>query len=378
MGQTAQTVVTDISDHPIARKRTGKPLRGSGHYTGNLTAFKSLQTGEQATPPVDSAQRGKLKSRSYAERYTHLRESASNDSVIVQKAKNAPTVGPRSKIATAVLIALATGAVLGSIWTASKLTGAAQPATESAANTQTSNTQSVATPQPVAAEVTNDSEASLAQTSAPNTVEALPAETAIDPIIEELTATRNLADQYLEEIEWLHDQNGLLQEEIIALNNETTSLNYDLLQLELELAALEAEAQPIVETRTVYNFVNVPIGSGVEQSSYEPTATENYNEPVEYTDGYDEEENLDKLIDQDTPVFWDEDQRVDFLGNNPQEELYPEDLYTQEELEAQLLDDALIYDPETGYYIDPNYVSGDDDINTPSRQIEYPPIVPGN
>ena len=46
-----------------------------------------------------------------------------------------------------------------------------------------------------------------------------------------------------------------------SLEIETIELNQELLKLDLAVAALTSEAEAAVEYRTVYNFVNVPIGT---------------------------------------------------------------------------------------------------------------------
>jgi len=81
------------------------------------------------------------------------------------------------------------------------------------------------------------------------------------PSIEELAAS------HLEEINWLLSNNERLTLENEALNEETLQLNRELLESELYVEILEAELDEqsleSTETRIIYNFVNVPLGSAV-------------------------------------------------------------------------------------------------------------------
>jgi len=73
-------------------------------------------------------------------------------------------------------------------------------------------------------------------------------------------------------------QNGRLEGEIDALVLETTELNRELLELDLALVAARQSLDAGVETRTVYNFVNVPIGSPIPSGGSEAPAQ--YDLPV--------------------------------------------------------------------------------------------------
>lgn len=83
------------------------------------------------------------------------------------------------------------------------------------------------------------------------------------------------------ELQLLQGENERLKEMMAALESETLHLNSELLQLELSLAEANDKVEPrqVVETRTVYNFVNVPLGGGVTADSspqYEASSGGNY------------------------------------------------------------------------------------------------------
>jgi hypothetical protein len=92
------------------------------------------------------------------------------------------------------------------------------------------------------------------------------------------TAEPAPADQKtVEELQMLKGENERLKEMMAELENETLSLNSELLQLELSLAEVSDQAeepQTVVETRTVYNFVNVPLGADVQADN-----SAQYNQP---------------------------------------------------------------------------------------------------
>lgn len=88
----------------------------------------------------------------------------------------------------------------------------------------------------------------------------------------------------LEEVaamQMLKGENKRLKEMMAALEYETLSLNSELLKLELSLSQAEknktGEPEPVIETRTVYNFVNVPVGGAVELNESPAQYTESYN-----------------------------------------------------------------------------------------------------
>ena len=221
------------------------------------------------------ARRGVPGDGALAARYANLHKTASNDPAIARPCsvtaadKKTPATARRRQVATAGLVILATGALVGTIWSANEISTSPQSAAMATNDAQSVTTQPAS--QEILIEPAFPPTSTQAHTQA--SAEAIPAQAAANPatvmqaaspatdaIIEELTATRRLADEYLEEIDWLHTQNYSLNQTIDDLNSETTALNYELLQLELKVITLEAEAKPQIEKRTVYNFVNVPIG----------------------------------------------------------------------------------------------------------------------
>lgn len=80
-------------------------------------------------------------------------------------------------------------------------------------------------------------------------------------------------EQKSEQIKILEGENERLKEMMVALENETLNLNSELLKLELSLAEASEMAQPrqVVETKTIYNFVNVPLGGDIDGNGAAPT-----------------------------------------------------------------------------------------------------------
>ena len=247
----------------------------------NTKHSRQLQPNQRAARrSVESlAQRGVPSDGALAARHDSLHKTASNDPAIAMPCavtaedKKTSPIARRRQVTTTGLAVLATGALVGIIWSANEI----GPSSESAA--MATNTAQSATTQPALQEILVEaaSPPASSQSHIQASAEAIPAPAAanpvtdkqaalpaIDTIIEELTETRRLADEYLEEIDWLHTQNYSLNRTIDDLNSETTALNYELLQLEMKVITLEADAKPKIEKRTVYNFVNVPIGSASE------------------------------------------------------------------------------------------------------------------
>ena len=397
MGQVVQSAVTDVTESALARRRTRKPRQSqhnNAYITGNLTAFDpSLSKVTAKSPAVSATRNGSTTVSAHhgaqpvtesAANLSDHQTQASNDSLIARDTFT-PRFGLRSKIATAVVAGLAAGAVVGSFWISDSqpehaLTTnnfpqdqpiGAQAITSQANNSQTNNSQANNS-QEVVEKIPQEPQVSLL----PDSVPPKPVD---DAVAEELAAKRQQATQYQEEIEWLHIQNNSLQKEVQSLDSETTKLNSELLKLELAVTALESKPKPEVETRTVYNFVNVPVGGSVEQTDYpSPEIVDNY-----------ERENVDNFDDQyvddysDEYVFDYEEESVDNYGEEngdlPDEFLdyYSGDVVqTQEPVDSQSVSEQLIYDPASGYYINPQYVGPDEESIGPSDDSqEYPPVL---
>ena len=245
---------------------------------------RQLQLDQQAARRTveDLAQRGVPSDGALAALHASLHKSASNDPAMARCVsitaldKKTKAFARRNDIATVILVVLATGALTGIIWTAIQIADTSQSAAKTTNDTQSAAAQSAL--QEILVEpalLSASTEAIPTQAAAKPAKERQPASSATYAIVEELTETRRLADEYLEEIDWLHTQNYSLRQTIDDLDSETTALNYELLQLELKLTALEADAKRQVAKHTVYNFVNVPIGGASELTESAPVATKN-------------------------------------------------------------------------------------------------------
>ena len=119
----------------------------------------------------------------------------------------------------------------------------------------------------------------------------------VEQIANEVNSTKELIRQYKQELKRLNTQNVSLNSEVDARGKEAKSLNNELLQLGQALAAKQSAAQPKVETRTVYNFVN---GAVSGNSSYIG------RRPADFS--ADDLENGEIIVDDESekiPVEWD-------------------------------------------------------------------------
>ena len=129
----------------------------------------------------------------------------------------------------------------------------------------------------------------------------------------------------LDEMKWLQEQNQFLHIELETLAEETLELNRELLDLELQRAAAEQLVEPAPEKKIVYDLVDVPLGTNI---AFEP-------------------------------------------GENEK---------------PDLTDTALSYDPDTGFYLNPQFdeasnVPTENDASgsapeapQPPEKIAFPPI----
>lgn len=348
MGQ-AVDFVSNAEANP--RKRVEKAFRGHG-YTGNLTAFKQSQGMDNATRASTAFARFTAMQPT-AEKNSHLsydfaadaRRSASNahsnafpassdDSLSSQLIRKFQ-VSPKRNLAAAVVGSLTVGAILGSVWSMSdeQPTVGVEAITAQVDRGATINANSVIT------ETVNGVEAGMfSNTSASSDAlsgvvigenPTLPPEST-----PEYRALEAQVEGYQEEIEWLNSQNVALTEKVDMLSSETLKLNRDLLGLELELA----QTEPTIETRTVYNFVNVPIGGGAVAEN-----VQSYSEPVVY------EEDTSYAQDQYM-------QEQDYAEG---QEAYAESLEYREAYGFPEEPQEPVYDPETGLYLSPEMLGGD-------------------
>ena len=198
---------------------------------------------------------------------------ASNDPVCVRVVK-AARFGHRNKIAAGVMVAIAIGAVAGSNLTSNE-------PEEPTYATKTARVASSVVDLQSLAQITQDAQITLP----PDTPTA---ESEVGSIVQQPDATATLNSQYLEELERLRSTNASLHQEVDTLGAETTNLNYELLQLELAMTAQESEL-PQVEATTVYNFVDVAIGSDFEGNSVQPN---NYAAPSREDDYYSSDDRF--------------------------------------------------------------------------------------
>jgi hypothetical protein len=241
----------------------------------------------------------------------------------------------RSKIAAAVMFALAGVTLLGFISAASEASNASQALEDVTVDIRSDDSLQLRR------ENLLEQAVSLAFANTESTPVAAKPERAIEAtvsvshaIIKELNATRQQANEYLEEINWLHTHNSKLQQKIVDLDSETVALNYELLQLELKVASLEKDTKPQVRVHTIYNFVDVPIGGAIKEADELPAAAENY---------YKEVQPVSLTQDEQSSVYV-----ADYSGESPHSQLMSEENHG---MDPQLRDYGYVYDPETGFYI---------------------------
>ena len=119
----------------------------------------------------------------------------------------------------------------------------------------------------------------------------------MEQIENEVNSTKELIRQYKQELKRLNTQNVSLSSEVDARGKEAKELNNELLQLGQALAAKQSAAQPKVETRTIYNFVN---GAAGDNPSYIGRG------PADYS--ADNLESGEIIVDDESeqiPVEWD-------------------------------------------------------------------------
>lgn len=312
-------------------KRNDKASRGQG-YTGNLTAFShsdGVDSAERASsamarftamqPTVENSRQlsAQMADDHYPPSATWEGRSSSERGKFSWFQQLQPT--QKRNLTAAVIGSLTVGALIGSIWSSSNEQDNADVESLTVEVDRSTRPNQSAVIRNTANGINNangigDSSSSIETRSASVIGEnsSLPPEST--PIYR---ALESQVKGYQEEIEWLNDQNATLTEKVGMLNSETLKLNKELLGLELELA----QSQPTVETRTIYNFVNVPIGGGDASANN----VQSYSEPVVYEDNssYAEDEFLPN-------------------GNLEYREAYgyPED-------------PEPVYDPETGLYLSP-------------------------
>lgn len=158
------------------------------------------------------------------------------------------------------------------------------------------------------------------------------------------------------------------------LKDETLSLNEELLQLELALASANNAAKSSTDVKTVYNFVNVPVGTNLPPIV--PRLPE--NAVFIQSESTGSQAAADNNIEYQTE---DDIEYIDYVDEIPTEALvqelqdaaikiYGDDTWTDQSLDAQI-----IYNPTTGFGINPEYnqVENSHPMLVP-EYIEYPPL----
>lgn len=244
----------------------------------------------------------------------------------------------KSNLALAIIGLLSTGALVAGLWPT------ANPTTTISTAKQTEPTHQIQAMQPEPAEQPQLSEQVAKMTSTlemSSTMEQEEAEDSSVPIkrpenLSNTVIVEKIPAEFLVQRDWLVRKNKSLQEQVDSLSSETMNLNQELLRLELEIASLEAAPTP--EIRTVYNYVNVPIGSDFAENKGYGTVTDarelvEENQTVNYSDDSNSETNIG--FDNQTGVYYDQG----YVANS-----------YQYEQNAQVA-----YDENTGYYVNPNY-----------------------
>ena len=292
MDQAVNTSVTGIAGHTSKRepKYKGRNMKDPGRYADNLSAIQQA--------PINSStiiQTAESSDNLPIVRAGSVQRSATcmqpdEDWVDSYEYAVPPPVSRHRKIAAPILIALASCAVAASIWSTrdpddppqTNLHNTSQDfAQDSAIAKQQDKAASLPPPQiRQASESTTESE-------------MLPAIPLTRESANDTESAQLLEDEYLEEIGMLQRLNDTLQMEVDSLNDETVELNDELLKLGMRMDALKSASEPVVETRTVYNFVTVPIGSSVGQDRSKTNAGENRINSNEPTGDSDQQINDD-------------------------------------------------------------------------------------
>ena len=151
-----------------------------------------------------------------------------------------------TRIAAGILAALVIGAVIAGTWM----------------SMATSETASSSAPTSFA-QTKEPTEPSAVTTQAPE----------LDALGEELAANVALITRYERQILQLNSENDELLSELAMLETETIDLNDELLRLDLTIARLKLIAAEGIEPRTIYNVIDVPIGSAVKDDAVVPYDT---------------------------------------------------------------------------------------------------------
>ncbi|MFK8084125.1 MAG: hypothetical protein AB8B97_27895 [Granulosicoccus sp.] len=398
MGYAAEKV-----DGVTARRRPGKVLRHNGRHACNLSAFESvnsrhsrLNSSLQKAISESGERVSKPEQRENFGSHPSGQMTADGNPAIVHTTTTQPLVS-RNLLTMIILGCLSVGVLVG--YTVSSNTRHNQMLIEPVviANPQ----EGLNTPRR-SAQVAEEAGGIL-------TIDQVPASTATA-----LTPTENSTESQsasLDEINWLASQNKDLKSQVESLTRESLDLNNELLQLELEAAALRLASEPLTETRTVYNFINVPIGGatntqGTQSSSpvtntsvvvepstaktasrqglplNTPQAQQQYLDDEQYLDEDDyleDEQYLDEEDYLEDEQYLDEDDYLEdeqYLDEDdyPEEEDYLSGRQSWEQYKRQRpIDNELSFDQETGFYVNGQYINYETRNETVNGARTYPP-----
>ena len=286
--------------------------RKNTRYTGNLSVFTQQALPEQAPDTGKAAHALVDPVAGRIAKATRVSE-ASNDAK--------PRKQAYGRVAAGVVLALTTGAVVGGAYTSNSVKHNASAKVEL----------------PVTAPEIIEQPTQLVETT-----EAVSEPVADAESLAELNEMAKLNELYLDEIQWLHTQNTSLKGEVDTLYVETAEMNKELLDLELALVARQSQPQAPVAIKTVYNYVDVPVGGGTVETT---SQANDYSSDAYAQDAYSQ----DAYSQTDNNVYSEE---FDYDSDNS-------------------IGNQLIFDPETGFYTNVQY-SADSDAprNSPN---EYPP-----
>ena len=255
-------------------------MKAPDHYAGNLSAIKQAPINSSTIIQKAESNDDSPIVRAGSAQRSATRIQSDEDWVDSYECPAPPPVTRHRKIAAPILIALASCAVAASIWSTRDpddppQTNLHNTSQDFAQDNARAKQQDIAPslPQP---QIRQASESTTA-------TEMLPAISLTGESANDTDSAQLLEDEYLEEIGMLQRLNDALQMEVDSLNDETVELNDELLKLGMTMDALKSASEPVVETRTVYNFVTVPIGSSVGQDRSDTNAAENRinsNEPI--------------------------------------------------------------------------------------------------
>ena len=259
MYKAVQPIRIENRSSAAAFQRPFKPLRTADQGNNNLTAFRQLQSDKRTRM---LAAMSSVKGNDQTENSTarHLQEFndpangnpgnkviSSNGSGIFRNATSTENVH-RKKIETIAFAAVVIGAVVAGTWTA---TGQRE---------QQGDTEHSRSSLTLAAQQKSDKK--FAQ-EPKNTLPYISSPTATDLYYmkNDLDMTSELTREYAEEVVQLRALNTSLRSQIVSLDNETIDLNTNLLQLESALSATESAPKGPMSMRTIYNYVDIPLGS---------------------------------------------------------------------------------------------------------------------